>query len=299
MDSTRLFFHLISTCLILSFISCERGPDRVVPDTSIYETAPLDTIQYQLDKVINETSGLVKIGDGYWTNNDSGGEPAIYQFDPLSGDVIRTVRVNGVKNHDWEELTSDSTYIYIGDFGNNRGNRKNLAIYKVLISEVLSKDEVEAELIQFSYPDQTAFYSGYNHNHDSEGMITFGDSLYLFSKNWQDMRCKLYALPKDPGTYEAHMISEFDSRGTITAAALSDDQQEIYLLGYNPGVGFDPFVWTLRDWHGTDFLSGDRVRKNFSVRRQMEAIIMSNDSTLYITSEDEDGGYPSLFSYSF
>lgn len=291
----RLF---ISLCLMLCIISCHQRESRVVPDTSEFNYKTLDTVQLHMDKIINETSGMVRIGETFWTHNDSGGEPALYQFDPKSGQITNKVTIKGAKNYDWEELANDSTHIYIGDFGNNLGNRKNLLIYKVLTADVLSDKEVEAEKIHFVYPDQNSFYNGYNHNHDAESMVAYGDSLYLFSKNWQNMRSKLYALPKSAGTYEAHLISEFDSRGTLTAAALSDDLQTLFLLGYNPGDGFDPFIWIIRDWRGNDFYSGVKQRYNFAGNLQTEAIIMANDSTLYISSENEAGESPSLFSFS-
>ncbi len=282
--------------LIFSVFSCHNTADRVVPDTSGYAYIAMDTVQLSMARVINETSGLARIRNTYWTHNDSGGQPSVYQFDPISGEIIRAVRVRGAINNDWEELTQDSTFIYIGDFGNNRGNRKNLTIYKSRISELLEEEVVDAEKITFNYPDQESFFNGYNHNHDLEAMITYGDSIYLFSKNWQNMRCKLYSLPKEPGDYTAHLISSFDSRGTITAAAISDDLKSLYLLGYNPGEGFDPFIWFISDWRDNDFLSGEKTRYNISIRQQMEAIIPANDSTLIISSEDEGDGHPSLFS---
>jgi hypothetical protein len=289
---------MISLGMLLFVISCHQQESRVIPDISGFKTIALDTVQLHLDKIINETSGIVKIGETFWTHNDSGGEPALYQFDPLSGHIIRTVMVKGAKNNDWEELASDSTYVYIGDFGNNLGNRKNLVIYKVLIADVLSQEMVEAEKIHFSYPDQNTFFNGYNHNHDAESMVAYGDSLYLFSKNWQNMRSKLYSLPKSAGTYDAHLISEFDSRGTLTAATLSDNGLSLFLLGYNPGNGFQPFIWIIEDWNENNFFSGTKERYNFSVNLQTEAIIMANDSTLFISSENEDGEFPSLYSFS-
>lgn len=288
----------ISLSMLLFVLSCHQEESRVVPETSGYKYTTLDTVQLHMDKIINETSGIAKIGETFWTHNDSGGEPALYQFDPISGQIIRKVIVKGAKNYDWEELASDSTYVYIGDFGNNFGNRKNLLIYKVLIADILSQQEVEAEEIHFNYPDQNSFYNGYNHNHDAESMVAYGDSLYLFSKNWQNMRSKLYSLPKSAGTYEAHLISEFDSRGTLTAATLSDNGHSLFLLGYNPGDGFDPFIWIVRDWQGNDFYSGTKERYNFAANLQTEAIIMANDSTLYISAENEDGEFPSLYSFT-
>ncbi len=280
--------------MILSIIACHKQ-DRVQPDTSIYTAITLDTVQAQLTKTIEETSGLAKIDDTFWTHNDSGGEPALYQFDPYSGEVLRTVFFNDAENKDWEDMTTDSSYVYVGNFGNNFGNRKDLKIYRAQISDLLAQDEIDADEIAFSYPDQDDFFNGYNHNHDCESIIAYGDSLYLFSKNWQNMQTKLYSLPKKPGTYVANLIDSSDARGTLTAAALSDDQSQLYLLGYNPGDGFDPFIWTVSDWSGTNFLNGSMERKNITNRRQTEGIVMADDQTLFISAENESAGFPILF----
>ena len=286
---------LLVPLFIMTMAACHNSKDRVQPDISIYDTITLDTVQTKLSKVIAETSGLAGIDSTFWTHNDSGGKPVLYQFDPYSGEVLRTVFFNGAENKDWEDITTDSTYVYVGNFGNNFGNRKDLKIYKARIADLLTLDKIEAEEIAFSYPDQETFFNGYGHNHDCESIVAYGDSLYLFSKNWQDMRTKLYSLPKTPGTYVANLIDTADARGTLTGAALSDDQSQLFLLGYNPGDGFDPFVWTVSDWTGSNFLSGKMVRKNISNRRQTEGIMMLDDYTVFISAENEDGGDPILF----
>ena len=285
---------LLPALLILVIAACHKQ-NRVQPDVSVYAMITLDTVQAQLSKTIEETSGLAKIDGTFWTHNDSGGEPALYQFDPHSGEVLRTVFFNGAENKDWEDMTTDSSHVYVGNFGNNFGNRQDLKIYKAQISDLLSQDEIDADEIAFSYPDQDSFFNGYDHNHDCESIIAYGDSLYLFSKNWQNMQTKLYSLPNKPGTYVANLIDSSDTRGTLTAAALSDDRSQLYLLGYNPGDGFDPFIWTITDWSGTNFLSGEMERKNITNRRQTEGIVMSDENTLFISAENESGGYPILF----
>ncbi|MEE9374127.1 MAG: hypothetical protein V3V00_13830 [Saprospiraceae bacterium] len=262
-----------------------------------YVKIDLDTIHATFDPLVQETSGLMKINDTYWTHNDSGGDPYLFEFDINTGDVIRSVLILGVKNVDWEEITIDSTHFYIGNFGNNFGNRDNLAIYKGRIDDLLTKNRVNVEQILFSYPDQNKFYHGYNHNHDAEAMVLYNEQIYIFSKNWEDRRCKLYVLPKVAGTYSAKQISEFDTKGTITGAALSLNNDELMLLGYVPipNQGFDPFIWKIRNWEGSDFFSGTKKRYDFTIRRQMEGVVYMDDRTLAISSEDENGTNPSLF----
>ena len=257
----------------------------------------LDTIHEAFDTRVQETSGIMKVKDTYWTHNDSGGEPNLYQIDMKTGDLLRTVSINGVKNDDWEEISTDGEYFYIGNFGNNLGQRDNLEIYKGEIDDLLLNDSVDVEKIQFSYNDQSQFYDGYGHNHDCEAMIVHEDNIYLFSKNWLDRRCKMYKVPTKPGTYKLDMVSDFNCNGTITGAAISPDHKELILLGYMPipRKGFDPFVWKISDWEGDDFLSGEKRRYDFYIRRQMEAVLYDNSNTLIISAEDENGSDPSLY----
>jgi hypothetical protein len=49
---------------------------------------------------------------------------------------------------------SDENSIYIGDVGNNIGNRIDLKIYKIAIDDYHNNDTVVAEIINFEYADQ-------------------------------------------------------------------------------------------------------------------------------------------------
>ena len=80
----RFMKVLFISLVVLIFSSCHKNQNRVQPDISIYDTITLDTVQTKLSKVIAETSGLALIDSTFWTHNDSGGEPALYEFDPYS-----------------------------------------------------------------------------------------------------------------------------------------------------------------------------------------------------------------------
>ena len=53
----------------------------------------------------------------------------MYVFSIGEPKQVRTIKIDNAKNDDWEELAEDDEFIYIGDFGNNNGKRKNLCIY--------------------------------------------------------------------------------------------------------------------------------------------------------------------------
>ena len=240
-----------------------------------------------LNTKLNETSGLLWWNNQLWTHNDSGGEPALYAVDSSTGKVIRKVTVSNATNVDWEDLAQDDTYIYIGDIGNNtNGNRQDLKIYKVKKSDVLSKTSVQATVISYSYNDQTNFAATGNNNtnFDCEALIAYGDSLFLFSKDWIDNKTRLYELPKAAGTYTAVKIGELNVQGLITGAEIIADKRVIVLTGYSASVS--PFIYLLYDFTGNQFFGANKrkvgIKQSFL---QLEGICATTDTSFSISNE--------------
>ena len=178
-------------------------------------TSFLITSAQQVDLVVPlqdsliETSGLILLNDRLITHNDSGGEPALFEIDSVSGGISRKVIIDNAPNLDWEDLCYDDTYVYVADFGNNSGSITNLRVYRVLISDSLStsNDTISADTIHFDYADQTDFTpTTLATNYDAEVLIAWNDSLYIFTKNWGNQWTNIYALPKTPGNYSLPRI---------------------------------------------------------------------------------------------
>ena len=192
-----------------------------------------------LPKSIHETSGLHFDGSTVWTIND-GGNPAemfgltnIYDttVDLNDDNIIKTQFPLPLKNMDWEALTGDNDFMYIGDFGKNPGNRRNLCIYKISKSQIQNNRVEIVDTIQFYYPEQSNFESRFFHNFDCESMFVNGDSIYLLTKNWQNRRSEIYRLPKKKGSYPAQLIGSFNPNFLITDACLVENK--IFITGYN------------------------------------------------------------------
>lgn len=203
----------------------------------------------------NETSGLQWIQGRLFSISDGGNPAEVYEINPQTGILLRTVKVSNAPNVDWEDLAASPTHLFIGDFGNNSGNRKDLKILKIPIAAVLNQTEVAAEIISFTYPDQSEFSgSNPNHNFDCEALIFRNNSLHLFSKNRGNQQSKQYNLSPEPGTQVAALIGEFDSKGLITGADVSGDGKNIVLLGYEDrGISSRSFLWTFAAVSGTVF----------------------------------------------
>jgi hypothetical protein len=219
------------------------------------------TLVTTLADEVNETSGLLWIGDDLWTHEDSDCEPKLYRIDRNSGAVLQTVNVNA-PNVDWEDITSDEEHVYLGDVGNNGGNRTDLKILRFsrALLEDPSTTEVNVDTIAFAYEDQTSFEFAMNNNDwDCESILAHSDSIYLFTKNWVDHQTRLYSIPAQPGEHLAQLRGSHDVQGLITGAAMEANGERVVLVGYTPAP-FVPFVCVLHDYTGTDMLGGEVER---------------------------------------
>ena len=245
------------------------------------------TLKFNLNTVLNESSGLLNWKNLIWSHNDSGNGPDIYGMNSTTGAIQRTVFISNATNVDWEDIAQDNNFIYIGDFGNNaNGNRTDLKIYRIAKKDVTAKDTVAATIIHFSYSDQTDFTpkGANNTNFDCEAMIAYGDSLFLFSKDWVDNKTRLYKLPKKPGTYTATMIGELNIAGLITGAEVLSTQRVIVLSGYNTLLS--PFIYLLYDFNGNNFFAANKrkvpVNATFT---QMEGICSKSTTNFFVSNE--------------
>ena len=247
------------------------------------------TIITSLHESIKETSGLVYLNQRLITHNDSGGKPALYEIDSLSGEIVRTVVIGNATNVDWEDICYDSTYLYIGDFGND-GSRKDLKIYRLPISSYMAtaNDTVTCDIIQFVYSDQTDFTPAqFSTNFDAEALIASDDSLYIFTKNWGNSWTNIYALPKTPGTYQISKVDSINSQGLVTGAAYNQVSNTILLVGY---TFVSPFIVEISNFTFNEFSSGTIKRYSIPPPQdysfQMEGITSLSQNQYFISAEE-------------
>ncbi|MCL6266171.1 T9SS type A sorting domain-containing protein [Flagellimonas myxillae] len=201
--------------------------------TGAYSQITIDKIA-DLPGTINETSGLIYFNGSLVTHNDSGNDAALYELDPDVGSIKRTVALSNATNIDWEDLTQDANYIYIGDFGNNNGDRTDLKIYRIAKSAYTAANTVFAEEIQFTYSDQANFTPNPETNWDAEAMISLEGKLIVFTKQWQDLGTVAYSIPSTPGTHTATRLDSYQVDGLITGATYDANSEQLSLVGYSP-----------------------------------------------------------------
>ncbi len=241
---------------------------------------------FELPSMIGESSSLINMDNQLWTHNDRGGEAKLYQIDKKNGSVLKTVTINNATNYDWEELTFDDTYLYIGDFGNNKGNRTNLKIYKILRSDLQNNNAVDAEIINFSYSDQTDFSKeSNNNNYDCEAFVASHDKLYLFSKNWVNHQTRLYELDNTTGTNIANYQSSFDIQGLVTGASINPENDTLVLTTYSDTL--DSNIWLFSNYNNNNFFEGEatKIPLETPLTAQIEGVTFVDAHKVYLSSE--------------
>lgn len=262
----------------------------------IHCTAALKTA---LSQVLSESSGLVFTDGKLWSHNDNGNAACIYNIDTASGRILQTVYVDNYANGDWEDITADSNYIYIGDCGNNNGDRRDLKVLRVKKSDIGggATVHVKAEAIAFAYADQKSYTSnGSSTNFDCEAITVFGNSIYLFTKDHGDLQTRVYRLPKTPGSYVLSPYTSFNTMGMITGADFDPIKREIALIGYFKGHT-SSFMWILNDFKADSFFTGNKRRIDLGdgTEWQTEGICYANKSRFFISCETAGNYNASLF----
>ena len=237
-----------------------------------------------LSDSLNETSGLIQWNDQIWSQNDND-DNLFYAINTTTGTIESTISISGVLNNDWEEISQDENYIYIGDFGNNnQGNRIDLHVLRILKSSFPANLQIDT--INFNYPQQIDFLAQTNNtsNFDCEAFVVSSDSIFLFTKRWGDKRTMLYGFPKIPGNYGAALKDSFDIQGLITGATFLETDKLISICGYSSTL--QPFIWLLYDYSGNNFFKGNKRKLNLPLPYTQIEAITTNDGLNYFLSNE-------------
>ncbi len=276
---------IILFCPLL--FACENqnseGPNNSI--TREIELVP-DSFIAKLPRQLVENSGLIYFNDLLWSFNDSGGENEIYGFN-TSGEIIIEVQLENAENIDWEDIAQDEEFIYIGDFGNNNGARKDLKVYKISKSDITaeSQQSVQAEIIRFSYSDQNQFsFPPHTTPFDCESITIIERKIYLFTKNWENETTTVYNLPKTAGEYIIEPLDSFEVKGLITGADYNREHSILALAGYHD---FKPLVRLFKNVSKENLFGQENVFISMDsiAGAQTEGICFLGNDTLLVSCE--------------
>jgi hypothetical protein len=289
MAFNRIFSTLLSCCVTLTVAFSQPKNDGSA--VTVLDASSGLTEIATLPKHIKESSGLEITSSGtLWTHND-GGVPILFGLDS-AGNVVKTIQLNH-PNSGWEDVTIDSKgNLYVGSFGNNKNDKKQLKIYKIGDPETINEKVVNAEIIKYSYADQNTFpATATKKNFDMDAMAAFGDSIYLFTKNRTSPftgYCKIYSVPQVAGEYSLSPVdSLYINTGNmmdswVTAADISPDGKTLALLSHQ-------YVWLIKNFTGNRFSTGKIFRLDLKHFSHKAGLCFSTNSMLYISDELEMG----------
>ena len=239
--------------------------NALVNDGSCIYTVTTYSLQLiaNLTGSLDENSGLTYSNSRIFSINDGGNGTKIQELG-LQGNIVRTIHVDSTQNMDWEAIGQSDSTVYIGDFGNNAGNRTDLQILQINKNALQNLDTVQPNKIHFSYSDQLNFTTAVNQNNfDCEAFFFYQDSLHLFTKGWENLYTKHYVIPlNNEDSVQAQLLDSLFVDGLITDATIDITTGRILLLGYkNNGSNFyTSFVYLLFDYNQSHFFTGNKRR---------------------------------------
>ena len=204
--------------LTLAFVACGKNPQ---PET-LFETGPQVR---SITPAVDELSGLassVRYPGHLWGQEDSG-NPADLLLIREDGSYVRTVRLRGTVNRDWEDIARAGTDLYVADIGDNSAIYPDYRIF-ILPEPAPGVDTADvAQTIRYTYPDGPR---------DAEALLVDPVSRDLFVITKRDNPSRIYRIPSagvSPVT--AEFVGRFPFSG-ITAATVSADGKEILVRSY-------------------------------------------------------------------
>lgn len=266
---------------------------RVYDGSCVYRDTTLRAESSQiLPGVLHETSGLVRWDGYFWTHNDDR-DTKLYAISH-AGEILDTLRLADSGNRDWEAIDGTDDYLLLGDFGNNAtGGRNDLHILRI-DKAGLKAGFVRIDTLHFHYSDKPLLEPTPNglSDYDCEAMVTLGDSVLLFSKQWLSQGTKVYGLPGVPGHHSARLLDSIEVKGMVTGAALHPSGDIVALCGYSRSG--QPFIYLLYGYTGTRFSRGFTRKLYLDLFfHQIEAVEWFDDHRLILTNE-RSGNMPPI-----
>ena len=245
-------------------------------------------IKIELPTVMKEISGLVTTGEDLWAVSDNPGS-AFVRMD-MKGNILQKFIIANAKMLDVEAISTDGKHLFIGDIGDNKGDRLERIIYKVEISAMGegTTDTVNAEVISLTFPGNEKVAKKKKNEHDFEAMIYYEDTLILFSKRRTDKDTEIFKIPAKVGKHMAQSVGIIPSDGMITDASINNEKNEIALIGYQKDHLF-PFILLLKDFNGNNYTTAKTERIELADKEwdwQLESIAYKPNDIIYFACEE-------------
>lgn len=234
-----------------------------------------------------EASGLVasqRHPGHYWLHNDSGGDPEIVLVDS-TGAAQMKLRIDGVRNRDWEDIARLGDTILIAEIGDNAAVHDT--VYVIAVREPATRADTTVRPIgiyPMQYPDG---------RRDAETLMAdplTGD-WFIVSKREDRVRVYRYPSPQRAGVLQVleRVPGELGMR-MVVGGDVSPDGRELLVKTYDA-----VFHWRRGDDDavGTTLMRQAR-RQPYTPEKQGEAIGFWLDGGGYVTTSEAEADLPQL-----
>src|SRR5690606_9320197 len=269
--------------------------------TSTSQETSVHTI-FDLKTEHSEISGLVfhPTYQKLYMLQDKGNAAELYIYSP-EGMLENTLQITNQKNTDWEDLSQDvQGNLYIGDFGNNNNDRKDLRILRIDAASLNQPTADASQITTFFYEDQKEFPPRKNQlMYDSEAFIATDSAFYLFTKNRSkgfDGSFFVYKVPNKEGYFKAEKIAVLKGcskyKGcAITGAAFNHNTKQLALISHN-------YIYLLPFLNDNSFRQEQLIIKDLGHISQKESITFKTDTELWIADEKDKTSGGKVYSFN-
>ena len=292
---------LALACTALGLCACSSPADQTVaPSTPRAQLVVAGQLQ---SGELVEASGLAhsqRNPDLLWSMNDGGSKARIYAFDG-AGFHRGRIKLDNVKNRDWEDLSSfaiDGTpYLLVADTGDNDADRDKVSLHVVLEPDLAEDDKVKLDpawSIDFRYPDGPR---------DVEAVVAdpARSNILLLSK--RDLPPVLYEVPLYPASGDTIVAKRLGPIESLPPPTRQDREHAVFTKEWHwqpTGMDISPdgrlaVILTYRGvylYHHDperslyESLSGQAYRFGLGNFRNAESIAFSADSkSIFVTLE--------------
>lgn len=172
---------LLLALALLSPISCAQNAPELLPEAAAPDPNAPQLVASIQNPRITELSGLGasrRYPGLLYAHNDSGDRPRVFLLNQ-KGETVATIALKNAYARDWEDMAVGESGVFVGDIGDNIGNRDAVQVYRFAEPELdpLKLDqnlEIEPQVCAFAFPGAAR---------DAETLLVApGDKIQILSK---------------------------------------------------------------------------------------------------------------------
>ncbi len=233
--------------------------------------------------LVPECSGMIqslRYPGVFWVLGDSGSAASIAAVQSNGDRALgwsAPVRIEGVRNYDWEDMALDDRgNLIIADVGNNSGRRKQLMLHFVSEPKPGAAAVTPSRTLRVHYEDQKEASPDF----DCEAVFSVGGRIFFLTKRRSDKLTHLYRLEGESTrrSNPLRFVDSFEIGGMVTAADVSPNGKLVAVLTYTA-----LWVFEFDRASGSIFRRGSRWTPIFAW--QAEAVAFDGNDSLVVANE--------------